>query len=421
MADVRLAFQADRAMWETIRSGVQLGAEEVQDQRLRALETPPEANPLVDTFLLIVMWSLEGPLVAILLGVARKMLANALERKLRLQARAYGRLVAGDKDANLPGLLEARRIVESRSRKAQKRIEAASRGGHGRQQRAQRAIEHCQAGQKELEKITDAKASLRRTALALRGIRLPDLPEYVSAYINVRHQQPDRSSGPPESGIPYGVTFRAQVEKHARALIEESHFQEQLYEALIARDKQLTAERAADILEDIGPPIPIDYGAMLDVYQILSAARIWAELLSTRGLLQQRQEELKQVREVYGDYYEGPPLPYGLLFPVPDKHRQYLAARFGPLAEAWARRFPKQVRLPGAYPGTFGPPSPREVETFIAAGRGSAPKTFLDRIVETLGTSADSAALAVRADLVMQWFSTLTEQSPEELLRSPTP
>ncbi|MGW4033964.1 hypothetical protein ACWEFL_32520 [Streptomyces sp. NPDC004838] len=427
VAEIRLAFQQQRAMWEVVRTGVELGAEEVQDQRLRAAETPPEANPALDLFVFFLMWSLEGPLVAGLLGAVRNVMANALARQMRLQSRAYHHVVAGDAAKNLPGLVEARRIAASRTGRAERRSEAARGGGFSREQRARVAKKYAEAAQRELRdlerQVRVRRGGLRNTALALSGMRVENLPDYIVALPNVALGQwdPGKTAGvttQPTSlaGLSPGVTVRAQVEKQAREMIQESYFQQEHIE-LLCLDPTLTIGQAAEIFEDIGPVTPVDLGRLSDYFQLVAAALIWSMLLGTLQLRVRRVAEQDASRRIATRFAKEPDQPYGRLFTAPEQHRDYLVARFGAAAEAWARDTPQSVLMPGPYPRRPGSAPPQEVEAYIAAGHDAGPQTLSDRISDVMGLRVSGAE--VRLDLVLQWLGWLAEQSPDSLLRPP--
>jgi len=233
VADVRLTFQYQRTLWDAVRAGITLGAEEVQDQRLLAAETPPEANPALDVFLFILNWAVEGPLAATIIRGVQGMVVNALQRQMRLQARAYRQLIATEVAQTRPALERALTIAASRMLRAERRGQAASQGGAGRERRARIAIEHAETAQRELDSLEarfpsadalNARSGLRQTALALRGIRLADLPDYIVAVPNIALQRSIRlPQYGPDPGVSPGVTLRAQVDKRALDLIQESY------------------------------------------------------------------------------------------------------------------------------------------------------------------------------------------------------
>jgi len=180
-------------------------------------------------------------------------------------------------------------------------------------------------------------------------------------------------------------------------------------------DEQLTAAQAADVFEDIGEHTPVDIGALLDHYQLVAAALIWAQLLEVAGVRARRAAEQDAARRTLQRFGGDPRPPYGGLFTAPEQHRNYLIARFGPPAEAWARSAPQDVLLPGPYPLPPGQPTPQAVETYLGAGRGTAPQGILESVFR--GPLAEPALW--RLDLVLQWLSALAEQAPETVLRTP--
>jgi hypothetical protein len=430
-AEIRLAFHYQRTLWEVIRDGVALGAEEVQDQRLLAAETPPEANPALDAFIFFLMWAVEGPLASTLIEGVQRMVVNGLKRQMRLQARAYRRLIEMEASAR-PAIDEARRIAAARAQRAARRVEAAGAGGFGREQRARIAVERAEAAQRELARLEslarresrqfpsvnamNARSDLRQTALALRGIRRADLPDYIAAVPNIALQQSIRFPQPGrDPGISPGVTLRAQVDRQALELIQESYLQQECYE-LLAQDEHVTAAQASVVFEDIGAQTPVNIGGVLDHYRLIAAALIWAQLFDTAGLRIRRAAEQDAARRTQQRFAGDPRPPFGRPFTAPEQHQKYLVARFGPAAESWARDRPQDVLLPGPYPLPFGPPTPQEVEGYLSAGQGTAPLPVLQRFSEFLGSPAAGPGV-LRLDLVLQWFSALAEQAPDSVIR----
>jgi hypothetical protein len=169
---VRLTFHYQHTLWEAVRTGVALGAEEVQDQRLAAAETPPEANPGLDVFLFILLWAFEAPLAAGLLGAVRGMMVRGLKRQMRLQARAYRQLLAAER----PALDEARRIAAQRVGRERIYRAGLSEQELRRNQQAQAAVQDAAAALRELDRAErrfpspqalSARSGLGQTALAL--------------------------------------------------------------------------------------------------------------------------------------------------------------------------------------------------------------------------------------------------------------
>jgi hypothetical protein len=443
IAEVRLAFHYQRIFWEVVRAGAALGAEEVQDQRLAAAETPPEANPALDLFLFIVMWSVEGPVAASIIGAARAGVVAALERQMRIQATAYRRLIEAEVASATGALREARRIAAERAATAARasaipkrfedrrsasrlqRIEAAARTTEAAQEELRRALSSQQLPQVWSGAVASQRSGLRQTAQALQGIRRQDLPEYISAFFNIGLQQPIiRFPGPERAaGMSAGVTVHARIEKQALELIQESYLQQECYELGIVQDTALTAARAARVFDDIGVPTPVDVGGLIDGYQLLTAALIWGELFDVRGLRAHRAAE-QDARSRTTQSFASDPLPPGsrasaLAMTAPQPHQRYLRARFASVAEAWAREHPSDVLLPGVrFPGRA---TPQEVEQYIAAGTGAAPGLLqrLPTLLESL-TGPSPRSLndpdAWRLDLVVQWLSALAEQTTESLV-----
>jgi hypothetical protein len=422
VAEVRLTFHYQRTLWEAVRTGVALGAEEVQDQRLAAAETPPEANPGLDVFLFILLWAFEAPLAAGLLGAVRGMMVRGLKRQMRLQARAYRQLLAAER----PALDEARRIAAQRVGRERIYRAGLSEQELRRNQQAQAAVQDAAAALRELDRAErrfpspqalSARSGLGQTALALRGISSEDLPEHIAGLVSVKLQQ--QSSDRPQlqlvPGVSQGVNLRERVEKKALELIQESYLQQELYE-LSVRTEGLTAAGAADVLEDIGVQAPVDVGAVLDRYRLVTAALIWSQLLGTGGLRSRRAAEQDAARRTAQRFASDPRPPYGRPFTAPEQHRNYLIARFGDPAEAWARGAPQDVLLPGAYPLPTGRPTAQAVESYLAAGSGNAPPGILQRVSEALG-SPPAGPGVWRLDLILQWLSSLGEQSPESVIR----
>jgi hypothetical protein len=74
------------------------------------------------------------------------------------------------------------------------------------------------------------------------------------------------------------------------------------------------------------------------------------------------------------------------------------------------------VLLPGAYPLPTGRPTAQAVESYLAAGSSNATPGILQRVSEALG-SPPAGPGVWRLDLVLQWLSSLGEQSPESVIQ----
>jgi hypothetical protein len=155
--------------------------------------------------------------------------------------------------------------------------------------------------------------------------------------------------------------------------------------------------------------VPVDNALLVDHYQLLTAALIWAGLLGVSGL--RRGRWIDQDTRSRGSAF-----PYDRLAPgsrepsslatTSEKHVDYLIARFGAAAEAWARGAPQDVALPDQM--RKGPTDPRALDSYLRAGAPAAQSSgFIDRTLFPKATPKD-----FRLDLVLQFLDATAEHTP---------
>lgn len=431
-ADVRLAFHYQRARWEAVRTGAALGAEEVQDQRLSAAEAPPEANPGFELFVVLFTVLLEGPVAGWIARGLQTQLASALRAEIKLQGQAYRALLETEGANVAPALHEAQRIAAARaastaSERSMFTAMVAERSTSNRESWLRHTIKEADIADRELALTTQrlnaaVKASadfgrLRATRALLKGVRGDSVPEWIIGAqkgVFQRVQQvaatPDRAA-PGASGVSAGVVLRAAIEKQALERIQELWFQQECLEVVV-RGEAMTAGKATDLYEAFAMAVPVDNALVIDHYQLLTAALIWARLLGVAGLRMGRRRD-QDARSRTSTGFSGDRLAPGsrqasALATAPEKHVDYLVARFGAAAEAWARGAPQDVALPDQM--LKGPTDPAALEGFLRAGKAdaSAAPGFLERTLFPRATTKD-----FRLDLVLQFFDATAEHTPD--------
>lgn len=400
LEEVRVAFQGQRIFWEAVRAGAALGSEEVQDQRLTAVEQPPEQSAEFDLLILGAVFLLESPLaVPIVAGVGR-VAARLIRRELAAQARvlrsARSQLAEAEK-----GLDSARKIATSRQLRADRRAAAFARaGGSGWEQRAKNAQDQSEKARDSVTRALLATKGTRmsyaldleayRAALpALRIARHPDFAGYSVAALKtgVQAAQQHWGAGALDDGaISQQVTLRARLEHQALATIEKSCKDQAAYERHI-RTKVTTTHEAAEIYQDLGSPASVDIAAVIAHSQFLTAALAWRGLLNVDGARYIRAAEADTRRSPVSGRTTNNIAPgsrqssklMGDLKDVPKVHVEYLLARFGKAAEAWARNAPGEVTPPNSFGDT---PTQHEVDVshYLSAAKND-PKLRLDLIV----------------------------------------
>lgn len=437
IAHVRAAYQSQRLEWQALCTGVALGAEEVQDQRLAAAEAPPKSDS-GDLLLLLVVFLLEAPAGIWAARAAQQAVVGLLKKSLTRQEGAHKLLLAG-RDAARAELKTVTDRLAARTAKAGRRTAAAGEGGTAARKRAEDAVANAATAQREVaraearlrtverkEQASDAAFSATLRALNMSGDEL--LPDVTVAALKVlaplapdmmRPQQIPAGPGLPSPVSP-GVSLRASIEKQALRVAQNSYFCQELYEFQLQSPK-LTAEAAADVLDRIGViGGPVDTDALVDDYRLLTAALIWGRLLSVKGNHAGRLDAVKDARARGLSF----PLPKQAadLFDAPETHHRYLAARFGPAAEAWARANPGAVVLPGIGAGTSA-----EVNEYVDYSvRSGSPAGTLGRFAEGVGDAfgrlvGDTPSYkpqSVRIDLILQWLEALGEHAPPALLEA---
>ena len=208
-----------------------------------------------------------------------------------------------------------------------------------------------------------------------------------------------------------GVLLRAAVEKQALERIQELWFQQECLEVFV-RGEAMTAGRATDLFEAFAMVVPVDNALVIDHYQLLTAALIWARLLGVAGLRMGRWRDRDARSRTTTGFSTDRLAPGSRQAPVlataPEKHVDYLIARFGAAAEAWARGAPQEVALPNQM--LNGPTDPAALEDYLRSGKvgASAAPGFLERTLIPRVTAKD-----LRVDLVLQFFDATAEHAPD--------
>jgi len=428
-AEVRLAFHYQRARWEAVRAGAGLGAEEVQDQRLSAAEAPPEANLGVELLIVVFTVLLEGPVAGWIARGLQVSLVNGLRAEVNLQGQAYRALLGIETATVKSALRDAQRAAVQRSSTLARRgwLVADRPSSSFRSARLESAIRASGAADRELaataERLRAAVAGttsgsgfggLRLTSAFLRGFRHESVPEWIIGLQKgafVRFQQvataPDRAT-PGAPGVSGGVLVRAAIEKQALERIQELWFQQECLEVLV-RGEGLTVGQATDLYEAFAMTVPVDNALVVDHYQLLTAALIWAGLLGVAGLRMGRWND-QDTRSRTSISFPRDRLSPGSrqaprLATVPEKHIDYLVARFGAAAEAWARGAPQRVALPSQM--LPGPTDPAALEGYLLAGAGADPGLL------TRAFFPQASPKHLRLDLVLQFLDATAEHTPD--------
>ncbi len=423
LMDVRLHFAYCRTYWHAIATGVELGAEEVQDQRLAAAEAPPDRDIVGEMLFVVLLFALESPIAGSLASRIQGAMQTLLQSQLRLRRRAYQQVV---ENANVThaDLERARAIAVSRGLKAEKRkVAADAKSSRGRLERAKVARQSADTAIRSLEQARAANAAaqgaaaqgkLNRAVLvgALRGMRNEDVPDYLVAGWKAgvqTSQQSARTVHRDSRTASPGISLRAEVEGQVLQIVQDTYFDEHLY-ALYIRSEVRTVSDAAAVYEDLGPLNDFDVGSVIEHNRVIAAAMIWAKLLDIEELRRFRAREQDARSRTLTSFSHDPVAPGsksgGELFTAPGKHKKYLVARFGAVAERWARERWEDVLLPG--PVVPGQQTREGVEAYVAAGHeGEKPTGVVDKFIE--GLSQRTPPSDVRLDLVLQWISAVSE------------
>ena len=164
-----MAFHYQRARWEAVRTGIALGAEEVQDQRLSAAEAPPEAKPGLELLLVVFTVLLEGPVAGWIARGLQAGLVSALRAEIKLQREAYRALLVTEGAGVAPVLREAHRIAATRAASMHEQRSmftamVAERSTSNRESWLRHSIKEADAADREL-----ASAVQRLRAAAIKG------------------------------------------------------------------------------------------------------------------------------------------------------------------------------------------------------------------------------------------------------------
>jgi hypothetical protein len=370
---LRLSHAYQRAGWEAMRTGIALGCEEVQEQRLSALEAPPSSDVVEDTFIVLATFVLEGTVAGVVVSAGVRAIARILRQELKLARRALLRPGAG------PAAGRAREHAAARKAKAERRLERYA----GRANAERRFSEMAAQAQLALEEADRELAQRRVRAGGLKQRRaflrfmvkdtttenlvamaqgLLAHPEAAATAVRpLRGPAPDLTAAPRAPGPQApGLTLRAVADTDAARLLlaseERMAFQEYLLRSADPLDPAVLKDFAAE-LEWTEPP---DVAAIIDAYQLMTAARVWAELLGLGAVRSRRMLSQSDPARVSPSVHGIPP-PWERpklqrAFRMKDlgaeKHRDYLVARFLPYAQIWAAGAGSgELVLPGDLPG----------------------------------------------------------------------
>jgi hypothetical protein len=435
-AELRLAFHYQRARWDAIRAGVALGADEVQDQRLSAAEAPPEVDPAFELFVVLFTVLLEGPVAGWIARGLQASLASALRAELKLQGQAYRALLKLDTATAKSALREAQSTAAKRSATLLYRKDLLSERGLARRaRRVQAAIKEADAADQEVtaavQRLRSASTSsagfgtLRRTSSLLKGIRSDSVPEWIIGAEKGAFQRaqqigsaPEQAIDGPAAGPSAGVLVRAAVEKQALERVQELWFQQECLEVIV-RSEDFVIGQAIDLYEAFAMTVPVDSGQIIDHYQLLTAALIWARLLNVSGLRRRRwidqDTRSRSTTALPSDQLAPGSRQAVPLATAPEKHVDYLVARFGAAAEAWARGAPQDVALPSQM--LKGPTDLTALESYI---RGGAPTGPAPGLLERAFVPKGATPKELRLDLVMQFLDATVEHTPDLGISSAT-
>lgn len=428
VADLRLGFQYDRTFWEAVAAGVSLGAEEVQDQRLVRAENPPAADA-DDVMLLLVMFALEAPAATRLVGAVQSQVVAALRKRMRLQQLSYRAALLNATTVERADLERAQRIAQRAGDKLRRREASRKALGGKRQPALRKAERDSELANAELMARGQALATAQgRVSLpsgyatavqAVKGLTAAgEGPEYVTAALKTVLPEKDklaetaaRMIEPRPMAASPGVALRASVAKQKLRLDNDSHYLEEEWVLHLRNDG---TERVLDEMYEAlqgGDAVDLDY--IVDYYQVLTAAVIWSQLLDVGGLAERRKQELSIldnqtfVMESALSPTDMLPLQEITLFGSKGLE-DYLVARFGDAAEAWARDNPGRVVVPS--PGV-------SLDDYLQAGREpkEEPDGVLASVLAAITEPLITSPQELRLDLVMQWLGALQEVVPPEL------
>jgi len=353
-AEASLAFNYQRLDWDVFRSGISLGVEEIQEQRIAASESPVEADLTEAAVLFLFTAVLESPIAAIVVEKAiRSALVARLYGQLKIQSLVYGSIEQLELSVSKGALAKAEQAAKSTAERATRRgLAATEKPSIGRVERASAAKRRADAAQKELAKIQaqvdrNKWTLLSKTVDALKGIREKEGPEYVVA-VAKGMAATDMFRSTPSPSTP-AVNIRSQVEAQALSFIRETYFQQTVIDLRLA-DPNLLIDEAQAIYRDLPKFDDYDMGLVLEYYRYCTAALVWAEIFGLGRVREDRKQQRRlKERDLARNSTLNREMPSGAdirlyLFDQGKRHAKYLVGRFGTGAHKWASLNPDQVQ-----------------------------------------------------------------------------
>jgi len=279
VAEIRYWTAVHLEMVEAMSDGVKLGAEQVQDVRLRMLEEPVSTSLLVEVALIALTIILEGPIGAAFATVATRAYlrpvltgtAAAIVRRTRRPPRVQ-ELINGLRQEANERVLKA--LAEPRPRRRQqKRLKS---GAH----ELRTLANQLQNAQRQLAKET-AVQSREVLDSILQIAETNFIPAAKAAVTYVQQRPPLYKPSPTQALDTPGVEIQANAAASAartRLAVQAIGFA--LEEA--ARDPDLTVDEARSLLADWMGSNELELDEIRHAFRISAEAMIWTRMLTAK-------------------------------------------------------------------------------------------------------------------------------------------
>ena len=346
VAEIRYWTAVHLEMVEAMSDGVKLGAEQVQDVRLRMLEEPVSTSLLVEVALIALTIILEGPIGAAFATVATRAYlrpvltgtAAAIVRRTRRPPRVQ-ELINGLRQEANERVLKA--LAEPRPRRRQqKRLKS---GAH----ELRTLANQLQNAQRQLAKET-AVQSREVLDSILQIAETNFIPAAKAAVTYVQQRPPLYKPSPTQALDTPGVEIQANAAASAartRLAVQAIGFA--LEEA--ARDPDLTFDEARSLLADWMGSNELELDEIRHAFRISAEAMIWARMLSIKKN-PGHWVDILDFRAKFSDPgREGSQVVELAQVTDDDRLHDYLMLRFQHEVEQWAVEDPR-AGVPGMAP-----------------------------------------------------------------------
>ena len=334
VAEIRYWTAVHLEMVEAMSDGVKLGAEQVQDVRLRMLEEPVSTSLLVEVALIALTIILEGPIGAAFATVATRAYlrpvltgtAAAIVRRTRRPPRVQ-ELINGLRQEANERVLKA--LAEPRPRRRQqKRLKS---GAH----ELRTLANQLQNAQRQLAKET-AVQSREVLDSILQIAETNFIPAAKAAVTYVQQRPPLYKPSPTQALDTPGVEIQANAAASAaRTRLAVQAIGLALEEA--ARDPDLTIDEARSLLADWMGSNELELDEIRHAFRISAEAMIWARILSAKKERGNWVDALEYRARSSNDPPAGETRPPLLTQVTVDDHlHDYLLLRFQNEVEQWA-------------------------------------------------------------------------------------